>query len=526
MMMSARRATVYPVVPLLLLLLPLLAGLCGASDGGGAGGRTGTYWDAFFLESDAVVGAPPLYGSEARTHAPLSRILRAKDKAGFAEKAGLGMAAALRPSARVRMRTPSAEEIRGATGGDGGAWDGADVKEGSTFAVRAFVDEKLDGDFRAIGSHEGQRGEWTRLSAGGSGRDGPQGLLWRVAITVPGAASLTIVFSEMRVPERSVIAIADAATGEGLYIASVASFSPGADVEGHLVPPVPSDDVIVEVFIPEVSNSGVDYDALLSTKVAIRVERVMSGLKAERNDTSGTCNKDVNCAPDRIKNAGSGWRTPQESDSVVQILSAGPDSARWCTGSLINSVDTPGRQLLLTAAHCLWQSTNNPLGQHFWGFLFDFEQRVCTRAGSGVVSDGKYLQGAVIQYFDLATDIAVVEITSAIPESFNAYFSGWDARKDINVMQSLAIHHPNGDVKKISFNGGRLNKGCWCGNACECDAPTHWIVDGWDIGTTEKGSSGAALFDARTRRMVGALTGGAASCSNQFEADAFGMLSR
>lgn len=40
------------------------------------------------------------------------------------------------------------------------------------------------------------------------------------------------------------------------------------------------------------------------------------------------------------------------------------------------------------------------------------------------------------------------------------------------------------------------------------------------------GSSGAPLYDASTRRVLGVLTGGAASCLNRYEADAFGMLSR
>lgn len=47
----------------------------------------------------------------------------------------------------------------------------------------------------------------------------------------------------------------------------------------------------------------------------------------------------------------------------------------------------------------------------------------------------------------------------------------------------------------------------------------------WTQGATQPGSSGAALIDADTRKVVGVLTGGTTSCSIFSGSDYFGKLS-
>ena len=525
-----------------------------------------------------------------------------------------------------RMRPPDAARIREMRRGFG-AVSGAEKtgNGGAVFAVRVDVDEEDgnlhssntrsgpahqsssnssggnaedDGGNGVAGTRTGLAGEWVVIGDNDDDDDGddlamPRGLVWRSRLQSPGAASLTVAFSHTKLPSNAILCISDAASGAALYIAQGAALRGGGK---HLAAPVPSDDILVEIFIPfekwEVrDDDGFDSDNaailqlssqespslsstmatmtmkkpasssssevmelahalgadsvlnLMRVKVDVVIDRVMHGWKnaSAEPQQSGSCNRNVNCSglaaaastttttSDRIKRSGSGWDAPPESDSVVQILSAGEDSATWCTGTLIHSLDKPGRQLVLTAAHCLWSSINNPLGQQFWGFVFGFEVVSCQRTfavtGTPTTDEGDYLQGSIVQFFDYETDIAVVELTSDIPASFEPYFAGWDARPKLNVAQAVSIHHPSGDPKKISFDEEAPVPGCWCGNACSCPLPTHWIVEAWDVGTTERGSSGAPLFDVATRRVIGTLTGGAASCSNKEEADAFGMLS-
>src|SRR5690606_5514370 len=111
------------------------------------------------------------------------------------------------------------------------------------------------------------------------------------------------------------------------------------------------------------------------------------------------------------------------------------------------------------------------------------------------------------------SDMCLVEITGGlvggtVPASFNPYFSGWDNTGTIPT-STVCIHHPNGDIKKISFddNPALISQGM---GSSESNAT--WTVQ-WDRNTTtEPGSSGSPLFD-QNHRIIGQLWGGGASCS-------------
>ncbi len=53
---------------------------------------------------------------------------------------------------------------------------------------------------------------------------------------------------------------------------------------------------------------------------------------------------------------------------------------------------------------------------------------------------------------------------------------------------------------------------------------THFQIL-WSGGSTEGGSSGSPLIDTTTRRVVGVLSGGFASCANPTGYDYYGRLS-
>ncbi|KAG0227128.1 hypothetical protein BGW42_003144 [Actinomortierella wolfii] len=86
----------------------------------------------------------------------------------------------------------------------------------------------------------------------------------------------------------------------------------------------------------------------------------------------------------------------------------------------------------------------------------------------------------------------------------------------------FGIHHPGGDIMKVSFVlNGTLPKACW--TDCDPDQYFHWQIPRWDRGTTEPGSSGSPLFNA-DKRIVGQLHGGTASCYNSKGYDVYGGL--
>ena len=107
-----------------------------------------------------------------------------------------------------------------------------------------------------------------------------------------------------------------------------------------------------------------------------------------------------------------------------------------------------------------------------------------------------------------ASDFALLELTQTPPDSYDVFFAGWDRTGTIPERQ-IGIHHPDGDLKKISFDNDPAATANWSGAAT-------WHIFDWDDGTTEPGSSGSPLFD-QNKRIIGQLYGGTANCNNNVD---------
>ncbi|MDH3937748.1 MAG: T9SS type A sorting domain-containing protein, partial [candidate division Zixibacteria bacterium] len=119
------------------------------------------------------------------------------------------------------------------------------------------------------------------------------------------------------------------------------------------------------------------------------------------------------------------------------------------------------------------------------------------------------------------SDVRLVEIDEAIPPLYRVYYAGWNA---LNQTQTSAtgIHHPRGDIKKISFSTSGTTTADYLGSSGS--GTSHWRIV-WTDGTTEGGSSGSPLFDPN-RRIVGQLHGGWASCTQMSQPDYYGKFSQ
>ncbi len=75
---------------------------------------------------------------------------------------------------------------------------------------------------------------------------------------------------------------------------------------------------------------------------------------------------------------------------------------------------------------------------------------------------------------------------------------------------TATIHHPQGDIKKISIDNDRPEIS---------DFNEDYLSNGfieiqrWEAGVTENGSSGGPLFNT-DKKLIGMLTGGVATCAN------------
>lgn len=184
---------------------------------------------------------------------------------------------------------------------------------------------------------------------------------------------------------------------------------------------------------------------------------------------------------------------------------------KFCTGAMINNARGDGKQLLLTANHCVFTDLSNSITG------FNYQKLTC--GTNSMISNPQTAHGMKLLARGSTSDFALFEVVEMIPKSFNVFLSGWDARApDISIQSVFAgIHHPSGDVKKISLYDGKLQVSSWA------EAPNrfHIVVPRWTSGVTEPGSSGSPLFNS-AGLIIGQLHGGASSCSDVSGADLYG----
>ena len=239
--------------------------------------------------------------------------------------------------------------------------------------------------------------------------------------------------------------------------------------------------------------------------------------------SSGSCNVNVNCSE------GDDYRKQQRAVARIQVRMS-QYYIGWCTGTLVNNTSYDRKPYLLTAAHCIEDVASTSYYSQFV-FVFKYETSGCSTPASEP-SRSKSLTGATLKAYDNTysgggSDFCLFLLNNDVPESYNPFWCGWDNRNNA-VSKGVSIHHPSGDVKKISTFNSRLQSATFSSNSSS--SGTHWVVK-WvetenGYGVTEGGSSGSALFN-EYGQVIGDLTGGISDCnvSDDQKVDYYGKLS-
>ena len=136
------------------------------------------------------------------------------------------------------------------------------------------------------------------------------------------------------------------------------------------------------------------------------------------------------------------------------------------------------------------------------------------------------MTGTTLRANNEISDLMLVEFNNTIPFKWDVTYAGWD-RSDNAPNYVVGIHHPQGDIMKICRDDSGVTK-----TTITIGSQTSqtWAVtsagNGWELGVTEGGSSGSALFDP-DGRIIGQLFGGSAFCSGTVdndEADFYGRF--
>lgn len=325
-------------------------------------------------------------------------------------------------------------------------------------------------------------GAWTELGHGDR--------IWRMRVVSPGAQATECFFADAHIPEGAQLHVYDD-SGEQMHggYTSVHVQEDGSLSTEMLM----GETCIIEYFEP----------ARRRGEGSLRLERVLHAYALDGLLKTGACEVDVNCTE------GSDW--VDQRDAVVRIRVIIPAGAGYCTGTLMNNTANDCKGYILTAFHC----TEESVSANFAGYQFRFNyQRTVCGTGSAT-GDGLtgcvYRAGSQDQGGTYGSDYSLLELTSSIPASYNPYWAGWD----INVSApttGVCIHHPDGDVKKVSTYTSTASSATWSGFTNGSHWRVIWSATQNGHGVTEPGSSGSPLFNA-SKRVVGTLTGGSSCCT-------------
>lgn len=342
-------------------------------------------------------------------------------------------------------------------------------------------------------------GRWEPLSDGR--------LRWRLDLRSPGARNLSLHLRQLQLPEGAELRVSGAQTGNAPWLSARALRG------ARVLPLVPGEQLLLEVRLPAAAQG--DFHILIDR--AYHGLREFGGPAAEKSGpfgrSAGSCNIDVACP------AADNWRP--ELRAVVLLSIPADGDLYLCTGTLLNNSAQDDRALILTAHHCDIGSGN--VGGTI--AYFNVQRTSCASSSNGPTNQYLYATRVLADSSSGDdTDYTLLELASKPPAEFGAYYAGWDTRSSAPLC-GATIHQPQGDNKKISFfAGAAASNNVQIGN---------FRVDAWQLawarGTTEEGSSGAALW-SENHRIVGTLSGGNGACasnsSNNGASDYFARLDR
>jgi V8-like Glu-specific endopeptidase len=380
------------------------------------------------------------------------------------------------------------------------SWETEGLADVAAIKMPAFDLEKLNAEdkvndafknkpwrygFEFLVDHNLQNsGSWTTLANGDR--------IWRIRYYSQGAHTLNFLFSDFYMPK-----------GAKVYLYNndrtdlLGAYDENQNNEKRVLGTwlVTGEDIWIEYYEPAaVKGQG----KLEIFKVVHGYRSVGNIMKSPDNDlnASGSCHYDVNCSIEDIN------ALKDINKKAIGLIIVANNS--FCTGALINNTTNDGTPYFLTANHC---TEDEDISQ--WSFRFNWisPNPVCAQNTASTTNAPNYYQtvsGAELKAKRAESDFCLIKLTSTIPSAWDVVWAGW-TRSETAPQSTFGIHHPSGDIMKVSR---------------DYDAPSidnsnsefMWVVNSWDLGVTEAGSSGSPLFD-NNGRIIGQLYGGLSECN-------------
>ncbi|PLX07178.1 MAG: hypothetical protein C0596_12355, partial [Marinilabiliales bacterium] len=354
-------------------------------------------------------------------------------------------------------------------------------------------------------------GNWTDLPDGGK--------LWTLKIHSEGATALSVFFDDFHLAPGSKMFFYNENRKQ---VIGAFTHNNNKDNGTFATEMVQGETIYIEYYEPKLKRGESNFHI---ASVGYFYKELY-GLNAFKDDNTKTvnasdaCEVNINCSP-----VGDDWQ--DEKRGVAQITFLAGGSWYLCSGTLINNTAYDATPYFLTAFHCGAADVNDATELPQWVFKFIYESPDCndlvsepsapTLTGCTRVADGDISGGS--DFFLLLLDNTPTAV-------YEPYYNGCDISG--TTPTGVGIHHPSGDIKKISTYGSITPSGSSNISGSIMAANSSWTVgwvsnaNGW--GVTEGGSSGSPLFNSNGLQ-IGTLTGGSSYCTDQTATDIYGRFS-
>ncbi|MDA9898044.1 T9SS type A sorting domain-containing protein [Flavobacteriales bacterium] len=324
--------------------------------------------------------------------------------------------------------------------------------------------------------------------------------VWRLNIQSEGAQALGLFYDAFWIPSNGELYVynSDKSKLLGAYT------NANNHSSGVFVNEIIEDNKITLEYIQKGNGSPI----LHIDKVSYAYRSVKNSSQPLNFGDSGDCLNNINCSPE-----GDDWQDVKRAVCRIGIRIG--NNSYWCSGSLVNNTAEDCKPYILTAEHCAYDNDNNVYANandlNQWVFYFNYESDVCenpsTNPSSNTISGGSFVSRSSNNgNWSGTSDFYLLELNSNLPFDYGLFAAGWD-RNTSPSASGVGIHHPSGDIKKISrytesatsVNGGR-------------DWRVRWVLTENGHSVTEGGSSGSPLLNMN-KQIVGDLSTGSSACS-------------
>lgn len=313
------------------------------------------------------------------------------------------------------------------------------------------------------------------------------GILHRLRIHSAGALSMNLVLDSFLIPTGALLWVYN--PSHDMVLGAYTFNNNDTDARYFVIEQLDGDLIVMEYFEPYLA----DYYGILRIG---SISYDVIGITVENTDKFGQsawCHIDVNCTE------GVDWTAQKRA--VVKLQYRGARDWSYCTGVLLNNEAENGKPYILSARHCF---CNEERARTIIAY-FNYEKEDCHIN----VRPKNYssISGAKILVANGTLDYVLLELNQNPRNFSNVYYSGWDRNLDHDSGGAL-IHHPQGDLKKISIYDHEPqseaatcdnSSGTFCNFSLDHSIKSNFYRIEYSKGISEQGSSGAPLFNSNGR---------------------------